>query len=138
MHWQFQVTDWWPSSTSSAPDRSRFVILANGNIHEVSAAELKAPLPAASRKAPDACAVLAATEAQWALAQRRKEVVSGIDEAQNTDRQVAQIALDFGVSRRTVFRWIALYRQTPQTSALLPRARGTPVGAHRINARWIS
>lgn len=42
--------------------------LANGNIHEVTAAELKAPLPAASRKAPDACAVSAATEAQRALA----------------------------------------------------------------------
>lgn len=109
--------------------------LANGKIHEVTAADLKAPLPAASRRAPDACAVSAATEAQWDLAQRRKEVISGIDETQNTDRQVAQIAADFGVSRRTVFRWIALYRQTPQTSALLPRARGTPVGAHRIDAR---
>ena len=81
---------------------------------------------AASHKAPGACAVSAATKAQWVLAQRRKEVISEIDEAQNIAWQVAQIALDFGVSRRTVFRWIALYRQTPQTSALLPRARGTP------------
>ena len=61
---------------------------ANGNIHEVTAEELKAPLAATSRKAFDACAVCAATEAQWALAQRRKEVISEIDETQNTDRQV--------------------------------------------------
>ena len=38
--------------------------LANGNIHEVSAADLKAPLLAASHKAPGACAVSAATKAQ--------------------------------------------------------------------------
>ena len=67
------------------------------------------------------------------MAQRRKEAICGIDEAQNAARQVTQIAADFEVSRRTVFRWLALYRQAPQTSTLLPRARGTPVGAHRID-----
>ena len=39
-----------------------------------------------------------------------------------------------GSCRRTVSRWIAFYRLTPQTSALLPRVRGIPVEVYRINA----
>ena len=109
--------------------------LANGRIHAACAADLSAPPPAVRLKASSESIICAATDSQWALAQRRKEAICGIDEAQNAARQVAQIAADFEVSRRTVFRWLALYRQAPQTSTLLPRARGTPVGAHRIDDR---
>jgi len=109
--------------------------LASGRIHAVCAADLSAPPAAVRLKASSEFIICAATDSQWALAQRRKEALCGIDEKQNTARQVAQIAADFEVSRRTVFRWLALYRQAPQTSTLLPRARGTPVGAHRIDDR---
>lgn len=109
--------------------------LANGRIHAACAADLSAPPAAVRLKASSESIISAATDSQWALAQRRKEAICGIDEAQNAARQVAQIAADFEVSRRTVFRWLALYRQAPQTSTLLPRARGTPVGAHRIDDR---
>ena len=109
--------------------------LANGRIHAVCAAGLSAPPPAVRLKTASESIICAATDSQWALAQRRKEAICGIDDAQNAARQVAQIAADFEVSRRTIFRWLALYRQAPQTSTLLPRARGTPVGAHRIDDR---
>ena len=109
--------------------------LANGRIHAVCAADLSATPPAVRLKASSESIICAATDSQWALAQRRKEALCGIDEAQNAARQIAQIASEFEVSRRTVFRWLALYRQAPQTSTLLPRARGTPVGAHRIDDR---
>ncbi|MDB5744198.1 MAG: TniB family protein [Polaromonas sp.] len=132
---QLPATVLWPSSASSLPDRSWSVILANGRIHAACAADLSAPPAAVRLKAPSESIICAATDSQWALAQRRKEAICGIDEAQNAARQVAQIASEFEVSRRTVFRWLALSRQAPQTSTLLPRARGTPVGAHRIDDR---
>ena len=135
MLWQLPATGLWPSSASILPDRSWSVILANGRIHAVCAADLCAPPPAVRLKASSESIICAATDSQWALAQRRKEAICGIDEAQNAARQIAQIASEFEVSRRTVFRWLALYRQAPQTSTLLPRARGTPVGVHRIDDR---
>jgi hypothetical protein len=135
MRWQLPATVLWPSSASGLPDRSWSVILATGRIHAACAADLSAPPAAVRLKASSESIICAATDSQWALAQRRKEAISGIDEAQNAARHVAQIAADFEVSRRTVFRWLALYRQAPQTSTLLPRARGTPVGAHRIDDR---
>lgn len=135
MRWPLPATALWPSSASSLPDRSWSVTLANGRIHAVCAAGLSAPPPAVRLKTASESIICAATDSQWALAQRRKEAICGIDEAQNAARQVAQIAADFEVSRRTIFRWLALYRQAPQTSTLVPRARGTPVGAHRIDDR---
>ena len=103
--------------------------------HAACAADLGASPAAVRLKASSESVIYAATDSQWALTQRRKKAISAIDEAQNAARQVAQIAADFEVSRRTVFRWLALYSQAPQTSTLLPRARGTPVGAHRIDDR---
>lgn len=49
--------------------------------------------------------------------------------------QVTEVATRLGESRRTVFRWVARYRAAPQTSSLLPRARGTPAGAQCIDAK---
>ena len=49
--------------------------------------------------------------------------------------QVTRASIRLGVSRRTVFRWLAAYRDTPQTSSLLVRPGGTPPGARRIDAR---
>ena len=43
-------------STSSGPGFVAVRKLANGNVYEVIAADLKAPVRAASRKAPNACA----------------------------------------------------------------------------------
>jgi putative transposase len=108
--------------------------LANGRVHAANPSELSAPPKVLHGHAMDEMGIASATELQWTLAQRRKEAICKIDDSQNVSRQIAAIAAEFGVSRRTVFRWHALYRESPQTSALLPRARGTPAGAHRIAA----
>jgi len=109
--------------------------LANGRVHTTSAVELSSrPTSTTSRNA-NGTNISGATEAQWALAQRRKEAIASIDDAENAADQVTRVAQELGVSRRTVFRWMAAYRQTPLTSALLPRPRGTPAGAHRIDDR---
>jgi hypothetical protein len=38
-----------------------------------------------------------------------------------------------GISRRTLYRWLARYRDAATTSPLIPIARGTPLGAHRLD-----
>jgi hypothetical protein len=108
--------------------------LANGRVHAVNPSDLSAPPKILHGHSADEMGIASATEPQWTLALRRKEAICKIDDSQNVSRQIAAIAAEFGVSRRTVFRWHALYRESPQTSALLPRARGTPAGAHRIAA----
>lgn len=116
-------------------DDGRVVVrdLANGSLHSVSAAELSAP-PAAPLSTPlSLTAVAQASDAQWALARDTEEVIAGIADATEVSDQVTHAAACLGVSRRTVFRWLALYRATPQTSTLLPRPRGTPAGARRIS-----
>jgi hypothetical protein len=45
-----------------------------------------------------------------------------------------QIANAQGISRRTLYRWLARYRDVATTSALIPIPRGTPPGAHRLDA----
>jgi hypothetical protein len=38
-----------------------------------------------------------------------------------------------GISRRTLYRWLARYRDAATTSPLIPIPRGTPLGAHRLD-----
>lgn len=100
--------------------------LANGRVHTTSAHELSARPALITSRTANGPIIAGATDAQWALAQRRKEAIASIDDAGNAADQVTRVAQELGVSRRTVFRWMAAYRQTPLTSALLPRPRGTP------------
>ncbi len=74
--------------------------LASGRIHAVCAADLSAPPAAVRLKASSESNICAATDSQWALAQRRKEAICGIDEALNAARQVAQIGAEYEVSQR--------------------------------------
>ena len=105
--------------------------LANGSLRTTVASELSAP-PYLSAPAGLPQAIARATDAQWERARRREAVVAGIAHADDVGEQVTLAASRLGVSRRTLFRWIALYRDIPQTSSLLPRPRGTPAGAHRL------
>ena len=108
--------------------------LATGVLRTISASELSAP---ASLAVPTETlsAVARATDVQWERARRREAVIAHLASASDLGDQVASAATRLGVSRRTIFRWLASYRASPQTSSLLPHARGTPVGAHRIDAR---
>ena len=79
--------------------------------------------------------VVQATEAQWERARRREAVITDLVNGDDLSDQVTRASIRLGVSRRTVFRWLAAYRDTPQTSSLLVRPGGTPPGARRIDAR---
>ena len=106
--------------------------LASGALRTTSASELSAP-PYPSEPAGLPHAIAYATDAQWERARRREAVIAGIAHVDDAGDQVALAAARLGVSRRTLFRWLALYRDAPQTSSLLPRPRGTPAGAHRLD-----
>lgn len=109
--------------------------LANGVLRATSASELSAPASLSASTGTTLSSIALATDAQWERARRREAVVAGLTSATNLGDLVAGAAIRLGVSRRTVFRWLAAYRASPQTSSLLPHARGTPVGAHRIDEK---
>ncbi len=108
--------------------------LATAKVYTTSAGNLAAP-PRGSALLGRVSCIDMVSDAQWEQAQRRKEAIASIDEAQNLSTQIMQVSAQLGVSRRTVERLRAQYLQSPQTSALLRRPRGTPPGTHRIDER---
>jgi putative transposase len=108
--------------------------LANGGLSTTSASELRsAPLSLLDPTAATMMSIVQATDAQWERARRREAVIAGVTNAPDLGDQVTRASARLGVSRRTVFRWLAAYRESPQTSSLLARPRGTPTGARRID-----
>ena len=108
--------------------------LANGEIRYIGASELRAaPLPQGSSNQQDAIAN--ASEDDWEIARRREAAVQRILASANIAKQVVRAANEIGVSRRTVFRWIATFREQPRTSALLPKPMGPPTGSVRLDDR---
>ena len=97
--------------------------LANGTLSNTSASELSAPVSPAEQAQSTLSSIALATDAQWERARRREAVVAGLASAANVGDQVETALARLGVSRRTVFRWLAAYRANPQTSSLLPQAR---------------
>jgi len=109
--------------------------LATGNVHPAEVAELSAPPLSSNLIRQDFGPTIHATDAQWEQARARETVISGLVVAPDLAEQVTQAASRLAVSRRTLFRWLAAYREAPQTSSLLPRPGGTPPGARRIDPR---
>jgi putative transposase len=109
--------------------------LANGRLSTTSASELSAPPGLLDPTVAPVQSIVQATDAQWARARRSEAVIAGLGNADDLGDQVTRACARLGISRRTVFRWLAAYRDTPQTSSLLARPRGTPSGARRIDAR---
>ena len=108
--------------------------LANGGLSATSASELRAPPSLLDPTAAPVLSIVQATDAQWERARRREAVIADLANASDLADQVTRASARLGVSRRTVFRWLAAYRDAPQTSSLLARPRGTPTGARRIDA----
>ena len=108
--------------------------LANGETRFISASELsQAPLPQRASSHQD---VIAHTsEDDWETARQREAAVRSVLASTNITAQVVQVASQAGVSRRTVFRWIAAYREQSRTSAVLPKPMGPPTGSVRLDAR---
>jgi len=48
-----------------------------------------------------------ATDAQWELARRRKAVIAALVDTSDLADNVTRASSGLGVSRRTVFRWLA-------------------------------
>ena len=108
--------------------------LANGTLSTISASELCGPPAPSDPTVAPVLSLMQATDAQWERARRREAVIAELVNASDVSDQVTRASVGLGVSRRTVFRWLAAYRDAPQTSSLLARARGTPTGARRIDA----
>ena len=109
--------------------------LANGGLSTISASELSAPPALSDPGIAPVLSLVQATDVQWEQARRREAVIAELAHASDLANQVTRASAGLGVSRRTVFRWLAAYRDAPQTSSLLARPRGTPAGARRIDTR---
>ena len=109
--------------------------LANGGLSTTSASELRAPPALLDTTVAPVLSVVQATDAQWERARRREAIIADLMNGDDLSDEVTRASTRLGVSRRTVFRCLAVYRDTPQTSTLLARPGGTPTGARRIGAR---
>ena len=109
--------------------------LANGGLTTTSASELRAPPALLDATVAPVLSVVQATDDQWERARCREAVIADLLNGDDLSDQVTRASTRLGVSRRTVFRWLAAYRDTPQTSSLLARPGGTPTGTRRIDAR---
>lgn len=106
--------------------------LANGGLSTTSAAGLSAPMPL-DGTSPTITAILQATDAQWERARRRERAIAGVvaNAPDLADRLHAYPLIL--AAPATVFRWLAAYRKSPQTSSLLTRPSGTPSRRLRID-----
>ena len=77
----------------------------------------------------------ASGEVPWRRATVREDALTALLEGTGLlaprAKEVAQI---YRVSVRTLYRWLARYRDTAQTSALIPHARGIRLGTRRLDA----
>ena len=108
--------------------------LANGGLSTISASELRAPSALSDPTITPVPSLMHSTDAQWEIARRREAVIAELVDASDLADKVTRASAGLGVSWRTVFRWLAAYRDAPQASSLLTRPRGTPTGARRIDA----
>jgi putative transposase len=109
--------------------------LANGSTFNCDPSSLRAAPRARHEAAGAAQRIDVAGDNDWETARQREAVLKTISEQGYLSRQVADAAANLGVSARTVFRWLAAYRQMPQTSSLLPNPMGPPKGTKRIDAK---
>ena len=109
--------------------------LANGGLSTTSASELSAPPALLDPTVAPVLSIVQATDSQWESARCREAVIAGLANASDLADQVTRASARLGIFRRTVFRWLAAYRNAPQTSSLLVRPRGTPTGARRIETK---
>ena len=109
--------------------------LANGGLSTISASELRVPPTSSDPSVMSVASLVHATDAQWELAKRDEAVIAALVDTSDLADKVTHAPSGLGVSRRTVFRWLAAYRDAPQMSSVLARLRRTPAGARRIDAR---
>lgn len=82
---------------------------------------------------PDDADATGSDDPQWLEACRREEAIRELLGRSAGDRlrtsDVEDVALDLGISRATLYRLVAIYRETPTVEALQPKPRGRSKGA---------
>jgi len=106
--------------------------LATNQDTVTSAAALCAPAADEAAISRKPTTVEEVTEEHWQIARQRERAIADIDPRQDVTDQVQRTATRLGISRRTVFRWLTAYRESPQTSTLLPKPVGPRVGSRRL------
>jgi DNA-binding transcriptional ArsR family regulator len=74
--------------------------------------------------------------AEWALekAQRRESLLQYLDEGSGPlGPRIEKYAQTFGVTPRTVRRWLDRYRASPGVTVLVPQRRGPRLGQRRLS-----
>ena len=84
--------------------------LANGGLSTISASELSAPPALSDPGIAPVLSLVQATDVQWEQARRREAVIAELAHASDLANQVTRASTGLGVSRRTVFRWVAACR----------------------------
>jgi len=70
---------------------------------------------------------------EWQIACRRFNATQRLSQHRGRLQvRVDSIAKMFGVTERTVRRWLSIYRKNPDIVALLPKSRGQSVGTRRL------
>lgn len=133
-----------PGATAVADDRVVIIVqvnasgqvqvrdLATGAVSTTPASALR-QLPVLARKRLDLTGLEQTSDADWQRARDREKAVQQLQASADVKAEAGRIAGLMGVSERTVFRWLAAYRKTLSTSALLPARAGAPAGASRLN-----
>jgi len=84
--------------------------LASGGLSTISASEHRVPPTSSDPTVTSVVSLVHATDAQWELARRREAVIAALVDISDLADKVTRASSGLGVSRRTVFRWLAAYR----------------------------
>ena len=75
-----------------------------------------------------------ASPEDWEIARRREAIIRPLAEQPSLEPEaVAEAAHNLDVSRSLLYHLLRLYRKRPQTSTLLLRRKGRPLGSHQVS-----
>ena len=117
-------------------DRVKVCDLATGESSEVSLSNLRGRSAVAEGASIDAHLELtrASTDVAWRRATSREQALGALFEGSGPWGQRANaVAKTIGITRRTLYRWLARYRDVAATSSLVPLTPGVPRGARRLD-----
>ena len=118
-------------------DRLKVRDLATGESSEVSVSSLRGQSANADGARIDTHLEItrASTGVAWGQATTREEALGALFEGSGSWGQRANdIAKSIGITRRTLYRWLARYRDVAATSSLVPLTRGVRRGTRRLDA----
>jgi putative transposase len=115
----------------------RILDLGTNSVSVVSIADLRARASIAEGATIDAHleAARGSGEIPWQHAKVRERAVAELIEGSGAwGERAFTVAQANGVSPRTLYRWLARYRDSATTSSLIPLSDGAPRGARRLDA----